>query len=99
MIVSLYCRVEQDLPQEYLGYVHLLNDGGQNIAQSEQRPWQEYYPSSLWKPGGMPLDVHILPTPVETHASAVTLVAGVYQYPSLSPLGGTITLGAIDVGN
>jgi hypothetical protein len=91
--VSLYWRVEQNLLQDYHTYVHLLGEHGQTIAQSDQRPGQEYYPSSLWKQRETLLDVHVLSVPGETRADEVTLVAGAYEYPSLAPLGSTITLG------
>jgi hypothetical protein len=90
--VSLYWRVEQDLSQDYHTYVHLLNEEGQSIAQSDHRPGQEYYPSSLWKPGETLLDVHVLSVPSETQTGVVTLQAGAYEYPSLAPLGSALTL-------
>ncbi len=66
-----------------------------SIAQSDQRPGREYYPSSLWQPGETLLDVHLLSIPEDTHAGAMTLVAGAYEYPSLAPLGSALTLGQL----
>ena len=97
--LSLYWRVEQDLSKDYHTYVHLLNDEGQAIAQSDHRPGQEYYPSSLWKPGEPLLDVHVLSISGETEADVVTLVAGAYEYPSLAPLGSAIALGQLRIAN
>jgi len=91
--VSLYWRAERDLSTDYHTYVHLLDEEGSTIAQSDHRPGQEYYPSSLWKPGETLVDVHFFPVPGATQADVVTLVAGVYEYPSLAPLGSTVTLG------
>jgi hypothetical protein len=95
--VSLYWRVEQYPSQDYHTYVHLLNDEGQAIAQSDHRPGLDYYPSSLWEPGETLLDVHVLVIPVETQAGVVTLVAGAYEYPSLAPVGSPLTLGELPV--
>jgi hypothetical protein len=95
--LSLYWRVAQDLSKDYHTYVHLLNDEGQAIAQSDHRPGQEYYPSSLWKPGETLLDVHVVPVPGETGVGVVTLVAGAYEYPSLAPLGNAITMGQLRI--
>jgi len=95
--LSLYWRLEQDLSKDYHTYVHLLNDQGQAIAQSDHRPGQEYYPSSLWKPGETLLDVHVLSIPGETQAGAVTILAGAYEYPSLAPLGSAITLSRLRI--
>jgi hypothetical protein len=97
--VSLYWRVEEELSQDYHTYVHVLDKDGQTVAQSDHRPGQEYYPSSLWQPGEILLDVHVLPIPAETQAGAAALVAGAYEYPSLAPLGSTVTLGTVDPGD
>jgi hypothetical protein len=95
--VSLYWRVERDLNQDYHTYVHLLDEQGQAIAQSDHRPGQEYYPSSMWVPGETLLDVHVLAVPAETETGRVTLIAGAYAYPSLAPLGSPLTLGELSV--
>ena len=95
--VSLYWQVERTLAQHYHTYVHLLDEHGQTIAQSDHRPGQEYYPSSLWQPGETLLDVHVLSIPGETQAGALTLVAGTYEYPSLAPLGSALTLGELPI--
>ena len=92
-----YWRVERTLDRDYHTYVHLLDEGGQPIAQSDHRPGQEYYPSSMWQPGETLLDVHVLPIPAETQARMVTLVAGAYEYPSLAPVGSPLTLGELFV--
>jgi len=95
--VTLYWHVERTLREDYHTYVQLLDEGGQPIAQSDHRPGQEYYPSSLWQPGEKVLDVHVLPIPAETQASVVTLVAGAYEYPSLAPLGSALALGELPI--
>jgi hypothetical protein len=93
--VSLYWRVDGDLAEDYHTYVHLVDEEGQAIAQSDHRPGQEYYLSRMWAPGEVLLDVHVLPIPAETQVGEVTIVAGVYEYPSLAPLGGPLTLGEL----
>ena len=95
--VSLYWYVERALDRDYHTFVHLLEDGAQAIAQSDHRPGQEHYPSSLWQPRETLLDVHVLPIPAETQAGVVTLVAGAYEYPSLAPVGSPLTLGELFV--
>ena len=95
--VTLYWRVEQPLGRDYHTYVHILDEGGQPIAQSDHRPGQEFYPSSMWQAGETLLDVHVLVIPAETQAGVVTLVAGAYEYPSLAPVGSPLTLGELFV--
>jgi hypothetical protein len=93
--VQLYWRVDGDLADLYHTYVHLVDQQGQAIAQSDHRPGQDYYPSSLWQPGEILLDVHILPIPADGQDAQITIVAGVYEYPSLATLGGPLTLGEL----
>jgi hypothetical protein len=95
--VSLHWRVEQDLALDYHTYVHLLDERRQAIAQSDHRPGLEYYPSSLWKPGETLLDVHVLPISGIEDVNALTLVVGAYEYPSLTPLGSSLTLHEVKV--
>jgi len=97
--ISLYWRVERELGQDYHTYLHLLDEAGQAISQSDHRPGQEFYPSSMWAPGEILLDVHVLSIPGGTKAGQVTLIAGAYEYPSLAPLGGSLTLGELRVGD
>jgi hypothetical protein len=93
--VSLYWRVDGDLADLYHTYVHLVDEEGRAIAQSDHRPGQEYYPSSIWTPGEILLDVHVLPMPADGQAGKITIVAGGYEYPSLATLGGPLTLGEL----
>ncbi len=95
--LSLYWRAEQELEDDYHTYVHLLAEEEQAIAQSDHRPGQEYYPSSLWKPGETLLDVHVLSIPADGQGTVVTLLAGAYEYPSLAPLGSAVTLGQVRI--
>ncbi|HUX76927.1 MAG TPA: DUF2723 domain-containing protein [Anaerolineae bacterium] len=95
--VSLYWRVERTLDRDYHTYVHLLDEGGQAISQSDHRPGQQYYPSSLWQPGETLLDVHALSIPANEGANAVSLVAGAYEYPSLVPLGSALSVGELPI--
>lgn len=97
--VILYWRVERELRQDYHTYVHLLDESGQAIAQSDHRPGQEYYPSSLWQPGETLLDVHVLAISASEDVNSVTLVAGAYQYPSLVPLGERLSLEGLVLGS
>ena len=92
LYISLCWRVEKTRDRGCHTYVHLLDERGQAVAQSDHRPGQEYYPSSMWAPGETLLDAHILPIPAETQAGKVRLVAGAYEYPSLVPLGSVLSL-------
>jgi hypothetical protein len=95
--ISLQWRVEQDLSEDYHTYVHLLDEHGEVIAQSDQRPGQEYYPSSLWQAAETLLDGHVLSIPADAALGEVTLTVGAYEYPSLEPLGNALNLGEVRI--
>jgi hypothetical protein len=99
MKVSLFWRVDRQPASDYHTYVHLLDAQGQPIAQSDRRPGEEYYPSSLWQPGETLLDVHDLSTPHDAYLDSVTLAAGAYEYPSLVPLGDPLVLDELQISN
>jgi hypothetical protein len=95
--ISLHWRVGQDLSQDYHTYVHLLDEHGEVIAQSDHRPGQEYYPSSLWQTGETVLDRNVLFIPADAALDEVTVTAGAYEYPSLVPLGNALNLGEVRI--
>jgi hypothetical protein len=95
LLVSLFWRAEQGLGKDYHTYVHLLDEHGQVVAQSDHRPGEDYYPSSLWQPGEAILDVHHLALPVDAEAPKLSIVAGAYEYPSLAPLGSVLSVGEL----
>jgi hypothetical protein len=93
--VRLYWRVDGDLTADYHTYVHLVDEEGQTIAQSDHQPGQEFYPSSLWRTGEIISDAHVLPLPAAAQTGGLRLVAGAYEHPSLAPLGAPLSLGEL----
>ena len=77
--VSLYWQPLRPLEAEYHTFVHLLDAGGQTVAQSDQQPGGTYYPTSLWQPGERLRDDHELDIPPGTPDGVYTLLAGMYS--------------------
>ena len=98
--VDLYWQPLRSLEREYHSYVHLVDDQGNPIAQSDQQPGGRYYPSTVWQPGEQLRDDHFLAVPADAPPGAYRLVAGMYALPgdgSLEPLGDPVEIGRVGV--
>ena len=98
MEVVLNWRPLRALDGDYTSYVHLVDESGRVVAQSDHLPGGEYYPSSLWQPGEDLVDAHILAVPSGLVAGSYGLEGGVYAQPGLHPLGQKVQLGSVRVG-
>lgn len=95
--VTLYWQVKEDLVEDYHSYVHLVDEEGNVVAQSDHQPGGSYYPTSLWQPAEILLDQHVFAIPIDGTESTLQLLAGMYLYPSLEPLGELLDLGRLDL--
>jgi hypothetical protein len=95
--VALHWEVIQPLAEDYHSYVHLVDDEGRVLAQSDHQPGGAYYPTSVWQREEPLLDEHTLPIPSDGVGRTFQLLAGMYLYPSLEPLGEPQGLGQIAV--
>jgi hypothetical protein len=46
--LTLYWQPLAPLPHDYTVFVHLRHPGGENVTQSDHRPLENLYPTSLW---------------------------------------------------
>jgi len=95
--ITLYWQPQAELDFDYSSYVHLVDERGQGITQSDQQPGGHYYPTSLWRPGEVLRDRHRLTIPQDGTPGVYRLVVGMYRYPSLEPLGGPADVGLLAV--
>ena len=85
--VILHWQVSEPLAGDYTTTVQLFDAGGEKVAQDDRPPGGDFYPTSLWKPGEVLLDRHMLTLPAG--AQPVRLLAGMYSGPEatlLAPL-------------
>lgn len=92
MRVALYWHANEALGEDYHSYVHVVDERENTIAQSDHRPGGDYYPTSLWQRAETLLDEHTVTVPVDAAARAYRLLAGMYLFPSMEPLGATLAL-------
>ncbi|MCS7179407.1 MAG: hypothetical protein N0A03_09105, partial [Anaerolineae bacterium] len=79
------------LPGDYHVFVHLYDSSGTLLAAGDGPPMGGAFPSSLWKPGDVVLDVHRLPPLVEGGRVAV----GLYRWEDGVRL--PVTIGGISI--
>ena len=100
MRISLYWEALHPLDTVYHSYVHLRDDNGETIAQSDQQPGGVYYPTTLWRPGERLRDDHLLRIPVDAPAGIYHIVAGMYAFSAdgaLQPLGEPVVVGQVEL--
>lgn len=97
--VTLYWEVTEVLGEDYHSYVHLVDEEGNVVAQSDHQPGDAFYPTSLWQREEVLLDEHIVTVPADTADRSFRLLSGMYAYPSLEPLGAAQVLGDIKVAD
>jgi hypothetical protein len=83
---------------DYTSYVHVIDAAGDRLVQSDHLPGGVYYPSSLWRPGEMLRDRHVLTIPESAGEGFYRLVAGMYHQPQpgrIEALGSGAEIGMI----
>ena len=97
LTITVYWQPQAEVEFDYSSYVHLVDEAGRGITQSDHQAGGEYYPTSLWRPGEVLRDSHMLSIPQNVQPGVYRLVAGMYRYPSLEPLGGSADIGLLAV--
>jgi hypothetical protein len=97
--VTLYWQTQGEMDGVYSSFVHLVDEGGQRMAGSDQQPGGVFYPTDLWRPGEVLRDEHAFTVPPETPPGRYRLLVGMYLYPSLEPLGEGVFIGQLEIGD
>ncbi|MCL5950309.1 MAG: 6-pyruvoyl-tetrahydropterin synthase-related protein [Chloroflexi bacterium] len=61
LALRLYWQCQVASPEELKVFVHILNQGGQIVAQEDSAPGRNKYPTRIWSAGEQVLDSHLLP--------------------------------------
>ena len=77
--VSLFWQTDQPVGDNYVVFVHLLDDTGQIKAQNDSLPRAGAYPTQWWLPGLVVEDSHLLMLPEDIPGGRYQLVVGLYQ--------------------
>jgi hypothetical protein len=82
--LTLYWQANKRPTLDYQVFVHLLDGGGQQIAQADSPPLAGLYPTSAWLPGSIITDVHEIQ--VSADSTPAVLQIGLYDLGSLQRL-------------
>jgi hypothetical protein len=94
--VTLYWQPLNRLSEDYTTFVHILDAEGNRVAQHDNPPGGAYYPTSLWRPGELLKDMHIIDLPSDLGSSPFSIVVGLYALqPELHHLGRPEQVGVV----
>ncbi len=106
--VTLYWRAREEMGQDYTVFTHLIDDGGEIWAQSDDQPVRGDYPTSFWDPGQVVRDQYELILPSDIPPGEYQLELGLYLAPTAERLpvlddaghmlDNRVLVGPIDVG-
>jgi len=77
--VSLFWEADAAPPERYKVFVHLLDGGGNLVAQHDAEPLGNLLPTTLWAAGEALTDRHGVLLPSDLPAGSYTLVVGLYR--------------------
>jgi mannosyltransferase len=77
--MALFWRTEEPISERYKVFVHVYDDAGQLIAQTDSEPGATLRPTSTWSPGERITDHYGVLIPPEAHAGTHTLAVGMYE--------------------
>jgi hypothetical protein len=66
-----YWEVLAPLDLDYTAFVHMLDQEGRSVAESNSWPGQGNYPTRLWQPGTVVVDAHPVQIPYDVDAPVV----------------------------
>jgi hypothetical protein len=78
-IITLVWRADATPPMAYTVFVHLLDEQGNIIAQSDAQPAGNTYPTTNWIPGDYITDQHTLTWQDTSYRGRVSLRIGMYD--------------------
>ncbi len=77
--VVLYWKTQGWLDRDYTVFLHLVDQNGQIVAQSDSQPATGLAPTSIWGPGALVYDAHNLTLPANLPPGRYQLLAGMYD--------------------
>jgi hypothetical protein len=82
----LYWQAREEVPEEYVVFVHLVDGDGEMWAQGDGPPANGIYPTWAWVPGEVVEDEHLIPLEVDVPPGSYRLSIGMYEPSTLGRL-------------
>ena len=77
--VKLFWQTERRIDTDYTVFIHLTSGDGAAVTQNDAQPAAGYYPTTLWRPGDVVVDIHRLTLPESFDPTAHALRVGMYD--------------------
>ncbi len=77
--VELYWQAEEPDGRDYTVFVHLIDEAGALLAQSDAPPQQGRFPTSIWAAGERVVDQKFITIPYNASPGEATLLVGLYD--------------------
>jgi len=95
--IALFWRCERAIEQRYKVFVHILDAGGQIVAQTDREPGGDLVPTTIWKPGEPIVDRYGVALPAELPPGRYPIEVGMYTIEGdgarLRVVNGTVDVG------
>lgn len=79
LAVTLYWAADAPDGRDYTVFVHVLDEAGQLVAQSDEQPRGGAYPTSIWSAGERIVDEHRLDLPPDLPPGDYSMRVGLYD--------------------
>jgi hypothetical protein len=80
--LTLIWQARTVVDRDYTVFVHLVGASASPVAQSDRQPLDGRYPTSIWNPGEVVVDVHTLAIPRDLRPGTYRLLVGLYHQPT-----------------
>jgi hypothetical protein len=77
--ITLYWQVEAPIDQDWKTFIHLLDEGGEKVAQVDRVPLEQFHPPTRWQPGRLVVDQYELLLPSDLGPGRYQLIFGWYN--------------------
>lgn len=77
--LTFYWAADAAPPADWTTFIHLLDAGGEKVAQVDRVPVGVFYPPTLWRPGQMLADQYELTLPPDLPPGRYRLIFGAYS--------------------
>ena len=81
LTVTLYWQTDAFISRDYTVFLHLSRESELPLAQDDRQPLDGTYPTSIWNPGEVIADVHVLRLPRDLSPGIYRLLLGLYYQP------------------
>jgi hypothetical protein len=86
LLLTLFWKTDTPVDSDYTVFVHLLDDSGQLVAQTDGQPGGGSHPTSSWQTGELIRDSYAVTLPSNLSTGQYTLQVGMYLWPELTRL-------------